>query len=611
MAKKKPPARAIAAVLFADIKGFSSLGDDEIDGLTMVLLPRMADAIRRYKPACVNTWGDAVFAVFAEPAAAAQCALDLRDEFRNLGTSRWPHTSHDLGIRIALHAATFSQFMNPITQRGDVIGRNVNLAARIEPIVSANEVWASHAYVTQLHAAGFRPGAFKTERIGELELVKGWGKEDLYRICRSYEMLAPVQRPIAMDRLIGRRGDPAVLNAMRRIVTNAKTPGGFLRVAGVANKDLFQPKEPNPLETAFKDLLSNSDSLQDVRVLFLNPDQVSRKVREAFETRPREVRVYTEHAIRLSLEAAADYRRFRNVHTRTAAEIPCFLFFNQEEMLCHPYLNSAVGPATEVILTVEGNRTYVDGASHFENLWADRWVLFDLGNVLVDFDHSLVSTKLWEHLSRTAAAGWSVPTSAVINDFFFGREPDGLSLNDELDLGRHSLEWLREKFCDKFGCSIESDIFRDCWNAIFGRTNPEAVECIQELQGMGINVGICSNTNEAHWGHVRRRYEEVVTAANEWFLSFQCGFRKPDEEFFNSIWRRTKVPVSHHLLIDDIEANVQGARSAGMEAEVFSGFHDVTNRVKKLVWDSVYSPDLIRAKRQHRESPRHDKANPV
>src|SRR5262245_62086698 len=90
----------------------------------------------------------------------------------------------------------------------------------------------------------------------------------------------------------------------------------------------------------------------------------------------------------------------KNLHVRVAGEAASFLFFNQDEMLCHSYLTSRVGPDTHVSLTSLGSPMYRAGQEHFENIWRGRWILFDLGNVLINFDHGQVSSKLWEFLSN-------------------------------------------------------------------------------------------------------------------------------------------------------------------------------------------------------------------
>ena len=45
------------------------------------------------------------------------------------------------------------------------------------------------------------------------------------------------------------------------------------------------------------------------------------------------------------------------------------------------------------------------------------------------------------------------------------------------------------------------------------------------------------------------------------------GPAKPDQEFFRRVVRRIGVPAAEVLFVDDSEANVEGARAAGLVAE--------------------------------------------
>jgi hypothetical protein len=199
-----------------------------------------------------------------------------------------------------------------------------------------------------------------------------------------------------------------------------------------------------------------------VRVIFLDPESPAANTREIFESNPNHlVPVFTRAAIQVPLAQASLFRReCRNLHIRLAPDMPCYLIFNQREMLFHPYLTSAVGPEMEVLLAVEGSDMYKYGVRHFENYWQGRWVLFDFGNVLVNFDHTLVSAKLWEHLAKSELPPTPMPTREAIHSFFFELRSKKPSRNQEMDLGNHEIEWLRTEYCDWSGSSIDAMKFQ-------------------------------------------------------------------------------------------------------------------------------------------------------
>lgn len=573
----------LAAILFSDIAGFSTLTDDQIDIFARAVLPQISAILEKRLPRCQNTWGDAVYAIFAEPSAAAMAAIELRDLFRKTDW-RQMGLPDGFGIRIALHAATVALVSNPVRHRApDAFGKQINFTARIEPIVGRNEVWATQLFVDQLDLSTTQ---IRHDPIGSWELVKGWGECELQRLRMDYEPSAPLQRPVPLSRAIGSRGESGNLRVLKRIIQRASAaPDGFLCVAGIANKELFQPRDSlSALWPPLQELLSLQR--HPVRVLFLDPQSAAARAREVYESKAdRRVPVYTCSTIETSLKQSHMLMgQYSQLRVRTTSEVPVYLFFNQEEMLFHPYFSSAVGQDTDAMLCARGTAMYETGRKHFENHWGERWVLLDLGNVLVTFDHTLVSAKLWEFLGKSVDPLESMPTVDEIHAFFFARENGKRSRNDELDLGHRDLEWLREAFCEQFACSVDSDTFSNAWNAIFGREHSDALSTIKHLQRIGTRVAICSNTNSAHWSWLMANHGALIGAADEIFRSYELGSRKPDREFFEKICKRTASPPYNHFLIDDIPENIAGAQASGLHAELFTDFHRISEWMQSRLW---------------------------
>ena len=63
------------------------------------------------------------------------------------------------------------------------------------------------------------------------------------------------------------------------------------------------------------------------------------------------------------------------------------------------------------------------------------------------------------------------------------------------------------------------------------------------------------------------------------FYSCDLGLAKPDPAYFRAILAAIDVPASSVLFIDDNEANVAGAASVGLQAELF----DLSAGVEALV----------------------------
>ena len=221
---------------------------------------------------------------------------------------------------------------------------------------------------------------------------------------------------------------------------------------------------------------------------------------------------------------------------------------------------------------------------------------------MIDFNHDLVPSKLWEYLSKNNTGGQQIPSQEEIKHFIFDPANPAHSRNSKIDCGVHTIDWLRDEFCEQFKCSIPSNTFKEYWNSIFGKAKSEGIRCMKDLRSKGICIGICSNTNQSHWEFICKNFPEIRDTACDWFLSFELKSRKPDPMFYELISERTKTPSGNLLLFDDVEANVLGARHAGLKAELFSKtstFDDVLKFVTGKFFDSCHPADACACLTKH------------
>lgn len=91
-------------------------------------------------------------------------------------------------------------------------------------------------------------------------------------------------------------------------------------------------------------------------------------------------------------------------------------------------------------------------------------------------------------------------------------------------------------------------------------------EVVAALRRAGYGVHLATN-QERHRG----TYMHDVLGYRDRFdvsaYSWQVGVAKPDPEFFRRVVSQIGVPAGEVLFVDDSEANVEGARAAGLVAE--------------------------------------------
>lgn len=177
------PQRTLKTMLFADIAGFGRLNDAFAPLFHASFLRIVADQIEAcaVKPLESNTWGDALYVVFAMPRDAAEFALRLLARMLEVN---WAENglSENSKIRIALHAGPVFCGFDPIMRRDNYFGSSVTKTARIEPITSPGTVYVSEAFAASLAATG--QDEFSFEYMGMLALAKGYGESRIYQLER-------------------------------------------------------------------------------------------------------------------------------------------------------------------------------------------------------------------------------------------------------------------------------------------------------------------------------------------------------------------------------------------------------------------------------------------
>lgn len=175
--------RKVKTMLFADVKGFSKLAEQDAPQFFVQFLEGVADLLNKSGgPELSNTWGDGLFMVFDSAVVAAGFALRLLERMDQIpfdprGRDFTPR------LRIALHAGPVFEKRDPVRGSMNVFGRHVNRAARIEPITEPNCVYASEQVAALLALA--QNAAFACEYVGQKELPKNDGFIGLYQITRG------------------------------------------------------------------------------------------------------------------------------------------------------------------------------------------------------------------------------------------------------------------------------------------------------------------------------------------------------------------------------------------------------------------------------------------
>jgi adenylate cyclase len=147
-------------IVFTDIVGFTQLTDEHGDDVAVTMLERQEQLVRQTLPddaRVVKELGDGLLLWFDDASTAIMTCLDLQRAFEDESEGDMP-----MWVRIGMHWGC------PRARGDDIIGRDVNLAARISELAGPGEVLCSEATAER---AGDVPGC-KFEALGSV-FVRG------------------------------------------------------------------------------------------------------------------------------------------------------------------------------------------------------------------------------------------------------------------------------------------------------------------------------------------------------------------------------------------------------------------------------------------------------
>jgi adenylate cyclase len=148
------------AIVFTDIVGFTHFTQERGDDIALALLERKEKLVRDALPdtgRVVKELGDGLLLWFGDACDALQTCVALQAEFEREATDDLP-----LWVRMGLHWGC------PRRRGDDIVGHDVNLAARIVELAGPGEVLCSSVAA---EAAGAVPG-ISFEELGPV-FVRG------------------------------------------------------------------------------------------------------------------------------------------------------------------------------------------------------------------------------------------------------------------------------------------------------------------------------------------------------------------------------------------------------------------------------------------------------
>ena len=142
-----PPSVVSGTVLFTDLVGFTEFTAVQGDRGAVELLTKQEEIVQSVLPEgsrMVKELGDGLLLWFPDPDTALSTALEMQNGFEGAAEE----TGLPLWVRMGLH------WGRQTLRRGDLVGHDVNLAARIVDVAGPGEVLLSEATLDALTKPG-------------------------------------------------------------------------------------------------------------------------------------------------------------------------------------------------------------------------------------------------------------------------------------------------------------------------------------------------------------------------------------------------------------------------------------------------------------------------
>lgn len=191
-------------------------------------------------------------------------------------------------------------------------------------------------------------------------------------------------------------------------------------------------------------------------------------------------------------------------------------------------------------------------------------LIFDLGNVLIDWNPSYLFDKIFDDKAK--------------KEYFFSNVAT-MEWHSKQDAGRPVAEATEELLQKHPDWAHPIKAFYARWKEMFSGTVEGSVEILKELKESG-NYKLYALTN---WS--AELFKEALEDYSflYWFdgrvVSGEEGINKPSLEIYHILLQRYNVDPQTALFIDDKEENIAAAKKVGIDGIVFTSPQQLRNEL--------------------------------
>lgn len=184
------------------------------------------------------------------------------------------------------------------------------------------------------------------------------------------------------------------------------------------------------------------------------------------------------------------------------------------------------------------------------------FLIFDLGNVIIDIDYDFSINELKKILPEVK--------HHLTADFF----PS--SFHKDYEKGLINSDQFRNAVRELYQMDFSNEQIDHVWNSLLRDLPQERIDLISKLSH-DFGTAVLSNTNEIHILKFNQMLKEQTSIASlsglfdRVFLSHEMGLAKPEEAIFEAVINEIQVEPNRVLFFDDLLANLEGAKRVGLQ----------------------------------------------
>lgn len=191
-------------------------------------------------------------------------------------------------------------------------------------------------------------------------------------------------------------------------------------------------------------------------------------------------------------------------------------------------------------------------------------IIFDIGNVLLDFDYMKHFRSLFDEETAQTIADISVRKT----DIWLEMDRGVLSYDEAVDLVIRGAPRLEKEI-------------RLAVQELYDRveTYPYATQWVKSLKEKGYRVYILSNYGEKPFAASKARMPFLQYVDGQ-LISYEVREVKPSAAIYRDLCDRFQIEPSKAVFIDDSPANVAGAKAFGLHTILFTDYADAVAQLK-------------------------------